>query len=121
MKEKLSVWILPSGFCLTPNKAVRGPKTNHAKKAAKWAKRWEAVITKGTSSKGVRKRRLGKAWGQQALNTRADPEERIRPKQQKQHCTNKVDAKKRLPHTCFMLLVFWSVSSTERIDRDIRE
>lgn len=62
-----------------------------------------------------------KIWGQQALNTRANLEELIRPKQQKQHWNYKVDAEKMLPHTCFMLLVFWSINSTERIDRDFRE
>lgn len=127
VEEKLFVWILVSGFCLAHSKAVRGPNTNQESqmgfffaKKAKLAKRWEAVIRKGQSSKGVRKRRLGKAWGQQALNTSTDLEELIRPKEEKQHWINKVDAK-RLPHICFMLLVFWSMSSTERIDRDIRE
>lgn len=69
----------------------------------------------------MRKRKLGKAWGQQTLHTGANLEELIRPKLQKQHWTNKVDAKKMLPHTCFMLLVSWSMSSSEITDRDLRE
>lgn len=46
-KQKSFVWILTHGFCLTHNNAVRDPKTNHAKKVAKWARTREAVITRG--------------------------------------------------------------------------
>lgn len=109
-------WVLPHS-----QQCCERPKDKPCQKSGQVGKDKGGCDNKGASRKWLRKRRLGKAWGQQVLNTRANLEEWIRPKQQKQHWTNKVDAKKMLPHTCFMLLVFWSMSSTERINRDLRE